>query len=216
MAAAISHRPYFLQPYMSHEGECLRFHPQVGLCLPDPGSLVCGGHLALVGGGSAEFVTFICPPLSGPHHTSRALFSFLVTFPGPCALCPLLLPAPPFYSLFCKELTHFLSPSPASVPARPCGMQGTHKEGDFSQGTSWALFSGSRTKAAPGSEQKRAGGGLEWGGSMALGCKEGQAQMAPESWHNQGRMSGILEEHLLHVTLWAWFCGGEKLKMPSL
>lgn len=36
---------------------------------------------------------------------------------------------------------------------------------------------------------------------MALGCREGQVQMAPESWHNQGRMSGILEEHLLLVTL---------------
>lgn len=51
---------------------------------------------------------------------------------------------------------------------------------------------------------------------MALGCREGQVQMAPESWHNQGQMSGILEEHLLLVTLWAWFCVGEKPKMPSL
>lgn len=58
--------------YMSQEGSCLGFHPQVGLCLPDPGSPAYRGHSTLAGGSTAEFVTCIGPPLSGPHNTSRA------------------------------------------------------------------------------------------------------------------------------------------------
>ena len=65
------------------KGCCLGFHPQVGLCLPDPGSRACRGHPALAGGSIAEFVTCIRPPLCGPHSTSRAWFPLLVTFPAP-------------------------------------------------------------------------------------------------------------------------------------
>lgn len=43
---------------------------------------------------------------------------------------------------------------------------------------------------------KEGGSGLAWGGGYGLGCREGQVQMAPASWHNQGGMSGDLEEHL--------------------
>lgn len=35
--------PHFLQPRLSHEGSGLGFCPQVGLCLPGPGSLTHGG-----------------------------------------------------------------------------------------------------------------------------------------------------------------------------
>lgn len=77
----ISHKPHFLQP-VSQEGEPPGFHPQVGLWLPNPGSLACGGLAALAGGGTAEFVTCICPPLCGPHNASRTRFPLLVTFPA--------------------------------------------------------------------------------------------------------------------------------------
>lgn len=96
----------------------------MGLCLPDPGSLAHRGHPTLAGGSTAEFVICICPPLCGPHNTSRAWFlPSLSDLSSPGALCPLisvLLP-PPSHSPFCKELTHFLPPSPASLTARPCG-----------------------------------------------------------------------------------------------
>lgn len=53
--------PHFLQPRLSHEGSGLGFHPQVGPRLSGPWR-----HPALVGGGAAECVTCICPPLGGP------------------------------------------------------------------------------------------------------------------------------------------------------
>lgn len=56
-------------------GSRLRFHPQVGLCLPDPGSLAYGGHLTLVGCG-----TLSLSPVSVLHSVGPTMLQGLVPF----------------------------------------------------------------------------------------------------------------------------------------
>lgn len=58
-------------PLMIQEGESPQIPSSGGACLPDPGSLAYRSHPATTGGGTAEFVTYICPPLCGPHNFSR-------------------------------------------------------------------------------------------------------------------------------------------------
>lgn len=70
----------------------------------------------------------------------------------------------------------------------------------------FSLVAGLRLPLALG---KRGRGWVCVGRGYGLDCREGQVQMAPAPWHNQGGMSGDLEEHLS-------YCGGERLKMSFL
>lgn len=78
---------------------------------------------------------YLSAPLWVPQHF-RGLVPSLSDLSGSCALCPLIsfLLAPPSHSHFCKELTHFLPPSPAPLTARPWGKQGPYSMAGSSQG----------------------------------------------------------------------------------